>query len=83
MITRINGLSAFGTSNDPRKTSRHAHLRNGHGTPRVSYKSNYEEEYKRQQANAIKTSLAILLGSLAFMTGYFMLSGLRNAKKAV
>lgn len=81
MITQISGPSAGVFAKDPRRTSQRIQFKNSYNSPNISYKSNYDEEYKRQQRNALKTSIAIVLGSLAFMTGYFMLSGLKSIKK--
>lgn len=79
MITQVNSLNVGGVAKDPRKTSRRIQFKNSYNSSNISYKSN--EDYKRQQKNALQTSIAIVLGSLVFMTGYFMLAGLKNVKK--
>ena len=82
MITQISGCNATGVTKDPRRTSQHVQFKNNYIRSNISYKSNdnYNEEHERQQNKAFKTSTLIVLGSILFMAGYFMLSGLSKGK---
>lgn len=80
MITQIGGLNSIGLVKDPRRTSRHARFKN-ESLANIPYKGNYDEEDVSEQRKVVKTSILILLGSVLFMMGYFVLSGLKGYKK--
>lgn len=85
MITQVSCLNTGGIAKDPRRTSRHVQFRNSpyatSNNSNISYKSTYNEEHERQQERAFRTSAAIVLGSIAFMFAYFVLSGMSSVKK--
>jgi len=78
MITQISGLNASGVTKDPRRKAQRIQFKHSANIP---YKSNYHPEYERQQRSALYTSVSIVIGSVLFTVGYFMLSGLKNIKK--
>lgn len=80
MITQISGLNVSGVTKDPRRKAQRIQFRHGANIP---YKSSHSQEYDRQQRSALFTSLSIVIGSVLFTIGYFMLAGLKNVKKAV
>lgn len=77
MITQVNGLEAYRVPKDPRRKSQSIQFRNHSQIP---YKSNYDEEFARQQKNAFWTSISIVAGSVLFTVVYFLLSGMKNVK---
>ena len=79
MITQISGLNANGVTKDPRRKAQRIQFKHSANIP---YKSNYNSEYERQQRSALYTSVSIVIGSVLFTVGYFMLSGLKTIKKA-
>ena len=79
MITQISGLNAGGVTKDPRRKAQRIQFKHRSNIP---YKSNYDRETDRQQKNALWTSASIVMGSVLFTVGYFMLSGLKHVKKA-
>jgi len=79
MITQVSGLNAGGVAKDPRRKAQRIQFKRGSNIP---YQSNYNKDYDRQQRNALLTSVSIVIGSVLFTVGYFMLSGLKNVKNA-
>ncbi|MFA7658451.1 MAG: hypothetical protein WCY19_03360 [Candidatus Gastranaerophilaceae bacterium] len=77
MITQVSGLNVSGVTKDPRRKAQSIQFRRHSNIP---YKSNYDTEYERQQRNALWTSVSIVIGSVLFTVGYFMLSGLKRVK---
>lgn len=77
MITQVSGLSVNSVTKDPRRKAQSVKFRNH---SRIPYTHNYEEEYARQQKNALWTSVSIVAGSVLFTVGYFMLSSIKGAK---
>lgn len=83
MITQVSGPNTYGVTKDPRRKAQSVRFKERSMIP---YKSNYDgynKEYERQQKNALWTSISIVAGAVLFTVGYFMLSGLKTAKKAV
>lgn len=78
MITQVSGLNTSGVTKDPRRKAQRIQFKHSANIP---YKSNYNLEYERQQRNALLTSVSIVMGSVLFTVGYFMLSGLKHVKK--
>lgn len=79
MITQVSAANVSGVAKDPRRTARHIRFKNKPGIPYRG--SSTEAEYEKHKKNAFKTNAAIVLGAIAFMFGYFLLSGLERAKK--
>lgn len=78
MITQISGPSLISaTKKDPRRKAQSVKFRNQVNIP---YTHKYEGEYAKQQRNALWTSALIVLGSVLFMVGYFMLAGIKARK---
>ncbi|MDD3435641.1 MAG: hypothetical protein PHC64_00660 [Candidatus Gastranaerophilales bacterium] len=71
MITRVSGLNTGSVVKDPRRKSQRMQFKNAYNVP---YQSSLEQEYRQQQKNALISSISIVLGSVAFMIGYFLLS---------
>lgn len=79
MITQVSTANVGGVAKDPRRTAQRIRFKN---KPDIPYRgSSAETEYERQQKSAFKTNLAIILGAVAFMFGYFLLSGLEKARR--
>lgn len=78
MITQVSAANVCGVAKDPRRTAQRIQFKN---KPEIPYKGNSETEYERQQKSAFKTNVAIILGAVAFMMGYFFLSGLDKVRK--
>lgn len=71
MITKVSGLNPDCVIKDPRRKAQRVQFKHSANIP---YKSNYDTEYRQQQKNALWTSMSIVLGSLVFMAGYFILT---------
>lgn len=82
MIPQVCNPNVDGIVKDPRRKAQRVQF-NQHAmlASNITYKSNYKEEYEKQQRNALATSLLVVLGALFFATAYFMFSGLKNAGK--
>ncbi len=78
MITKVTGHAAVGVAKDPRRKSQSVQFKK---RPTIPYKSGEELlEYRRQQKNALFTSMSIVAGSLLFTIGYFALAGAKRIK---
>ena len=71
MITRVSGADSAGMAKDPRRKSQRPQFKH---SCQIPYKSSYEMDYRQQQKNALWSSASIIMGSLIFMIGYYMLT---------
>lgn len=76
MITQVSGFNVSGVTKDPRRKAQSIQFKRHSNIP---YKSGYDEEFERQQRNALWTSISIVVGSVLFVVGYFLLSGKKRA----
>lgn len=80
MITQVSGLNVNSVAKDPRRKAQSVQFKH---SSRVAYKQNYENEYAAQQRKSLMTSIAIVAGAILVTIGYFVFSGLKQAKTAV
>lgn len=78
MITQVGAACVCPVVKDPRRTAKRIQFKN---KPEIPYKGDSETEYEKQQKSAFKTNIAIIISAVAFMMGYFFLSGLERARK--
>lgn len=72
MITKVSGLNTDCVIKDPRRKSQRVQFKEYNNIP---YKSSYyDDEYVQQRKDALWSSFFIVLGSIAFMVAYFLLT---------
>lgn len=90
MITQVGGPDTISVTKDPRRKSQNVQFNNStriHYNAKAlkggmdSYNPNsLSREYRQQKSNALWTSISIGLGSVLFMAGCLIASGLKKVK---
>lgn len=72
MIVRISGSRMCSFIKDNRKNQCGIRFKNG-----SNESSNYDQKYKQQQ-DAVRTGIFVILGAVLFVAGCFFLSGVKK-----
>ena len=76
-FTQVSAFNVSGVTKDPRRKAQSIQFKRHSNIP---YKSGYDEEFEREQRNALWTSVSIVVGAVVFVVGYFLLSGIKRVK---